>query len=147
MAMATGTAAVEATGYINIDGNVNNGQQHNNQPTTGAANADGCSGGDGDSNGSSSGEDNTGNSASEVLSKMIFMGHQISSCHVPVGRSFLSSGKLCYHLENVHMTTFQYILISPSSIPKSDLVLTHNSSCYDPNINFSCPKKSHRYVP
>ncbi len=39
------------------------------------------------------------------------------------------------------MTTFQYILISPSSIPKSDLVFTHSSSCYDPNINFSCPKK------
>jgi hypothetical protein len=26
--------------------------------------------------------------ASEVQSKMIFMGHQISSCHVPVVRSF-----------------------------------------------------------
>ena len=50
-AMATGTAMVEATGYGNIDGNVNGGQQHNNQPTTGAANADDCSGGDGDSDG------------------------------------------------------------------------------------------------
>jgi hypothetical protein len=26
--------------------------------------------------------------ASEVQSKMIFMGHQISSCHIPVVRSF-----------------------------------------------------------
>jgi hypothetical protein len=51
-AMATGMATVEATGYGNIDGNVNGGQQHNNQPTTGAANADDCSGGDGDSDGS-----------------------------------------------------------------------------------------------
>ncbi len=62
------------------------------------------------------------------------------------------------------MITFLNILISPSSIPKSDLVLSHNSSCdvpistspvpkshivmshnlscYDSNINFSCPKKS-----
>jgi hypothetical protein len=50
--MATGTVTVEATGYGNIDGNVNGGQQHNNQPMTGAANTDGCSGGDGDSDGS-----------------------------------------------------------------------------------------------
>ncbi len=55
-------ATVEATGYGNIDGNVNGGQQHNNQPTMGAANADGCSGGDGDSDSSGSGEDNSGDS-------------------------------------------------------------------------------------
>jgi hypothetical protein len=32
--------------------------------------------------------DNTSRGASEVQSKMIFMGHQISSCHDPVVRSF-----------------------------------------------------------
>jgi hypothetical protein len=77
---------------------------------------------------------------------------------------FSSCGRSCYHLEIFHMITFQYILISPSSIPKSDLFLSHNSSCdvpmstspvpkihiimshnssrYDPNINFSCPQKT-----
>jgi hypothetical protein len=32
-------------------------------------------------------------------------------------------------------------LISTSPVPKSHIVMSHNSSCYDPNINLSCPKK------
>jgi hypothetical protein len=105
-----------------------------------------------------------------MQNKMVIMGLQILSCHVPVVRSFFSSCKrCCYHLEIFHMITFLNILISSSIIPKSDLVLSHNSSrdvpistspvpkshivmshnssCYDPNINFSCPKKTHCYVP
>ncbi len=30
---------------------------------------------------------------------------------------------------------------------KNHIVMSHNSSCYDPNINLSCLKKSHCYVP
>jgi hypothetical protein len=100
--------------------------------------------------------------SSEVQNKMIIMGHQILSCHVPVVRSFFSN-RCCYHLEILHMITSLDILISSSIIPKSDLVLSlnssrdvpistspvpkshivmsHNSSCYNPNIIFSCPKK------
>ncbi len=96
---------------------------------------------------------------SEVQSKMIIMGHQISSCHVLVLRSFFILKKGCYHLKIFHMITFLNILISSSIIPKSDLVMSHNSSpdvpistslvpkshivmshnssCYEPNINFS----------
>ena len=37
--------------------------------------------------------------------------------------------------------------ISTSPVPKNHIVMFHNSSCYDPNINFSCPKKSDCYVP
>jgi hypothetical protein len=36
------------------------------------------------------GEEDTDDVASEVQSKMIFMGHQILSCHVPVVRSFFN---------------------------------------------------------
>ncbi len=82
------------------------------------------------------------NASSEVHSKMIFMGHQISSCHVLVARSFLIFSRPCYHLEILHMITFHCILISPSSIPKSNLVLSHNSSCDDP-ISTSPVPKSH----
>jgi hypothetical protein len=81
-------------------------------------------------------------STSEVQSKMIFMGHQILSCHVPVVRSLSSCERPCYHLKIFHMITLQNILISPSSIPKSDLVLSHNSSCDDP-ISTSLVPKSH----
>ncbi len=41
-----------------------------------------------------------------------------------------------------HMITFLNILISPSSIPKSDLVLSHNLSC-DVPISTSPVPKSH----
>jgi hypothetical protein len=37
--------------------------------------------------------------------------------------------------------------ISTSPVPKIHIFLSHNSSCFDPNINFSCPKKTHGYVP
>jgi hypothetical protein len=30
---------------------------------------------------------------------------------------------------------------------KRDIIMSHNSSCYDPNINFSCPKKKNCYAP
>jgi hypothetical protein len=105
---------------------------------------------------------------SEVQNKMIIMGHQILSCHVLVVRSFLSCNRCCYQLEIFHMITSLNILILSSIIPKSDLVLSHNSSCdvpistfpvpkshilvshnsscYNPNIIFSCPKKTHHYV-
>ncbi len=68
------------------------------------------------------------NNTSEVQSKMIFMGHQISSCHVPVVRSFSSCERCCYHLKIFHMITFLKLLISHFSIPKSDCFLSHNSS-------------------
>ncbi len=55
---------------------------------------------------------------------------------------FSSFWRPCHHLEIFHMITFQCILISPSSIPKSDLVLSHNSSCDDP-ISTSPVPKSH----
>ncbi len=35
---------------------------------------------------------------SEVQITMIFVRHQISSCHVPVVRSFSSCERCCYHL-------------------------------------------------
>ncbi len=57
--------------------------------------------------------------SSEVQSKMMFMGHQISSCHVPVVRFFSSCGRCCYHLKIFHMITFLNILISSSVIPKN----------------------------
>ncbi len=84
---------------------------------------------------------------SEVQSKMIFMGHQILSFHVPVVRSFfilwkmlLSSWNIpCDHLLIYTNITFQYSKISPCFVPWFIL--------WYPNINFSCPKKSHRYVP
>ncbi len=107
--------------------------------------------------------------ASEVQNKMIIMGHQISSCHVSVVRSFFILKRCCYHLVIFHMITFLSIIISSSIIPISDLVLSHNSSrdvpistspvpkshiimshissCYDPNINFSCPQKTLYCVP
>ncbi len=107
-------------------------------------------------------------STSEVQSKMIFMGHQILSCHVPVVRSFFILWKMLLS-EIFHMITFLKVLISHFSIPKSDLVfshnsshdvpistslvpkshilMSHNSSRYNPNNNFSCPKKTHPYVP
>ena len=31
---------------------------------------------------------------------------------------------------------------STSPVPKSHIILSHISSCYDPNINFFCPKKT-----
>jgi hypothetical protein len=43
---------------------------------------------------------------SEVQNKMIFMGHQILSCHVPVVRSFSSCGRCCYQLKIFPMITF-----------------------------------------
>ncbi len=63
--------------------------------------------------------------ASEVQNKMIFMGHQISSCHVPVGRSFvilwkmlLSSWNLqCDHLLIYTNITFQYPKKWPCFVP------------------------------
>ncbi len=75
-------------------------------------------------------------------SRQIFMGHQISSCHVPVVRSFfilckmlLSSWNVPYdHLLICTNITFQY--------PKNDLVLSHNSSC-DVQISTSPVSKSH----
>ena len=79
---------------------------------------------------------------SEVQSKMIIMGHQISSCHVPVVRSFSSCKRYCYHLEIFHMIIFLNILISSSIIPKSDLVLSHNSS-HDVPISTPLVPKSH----
>ncbi len=80
-------------------------------------------------------------STSEVQSKIIFMGHQILSFHVSVVRSFfIFWGTPCNHLKIFHMIIFQYIVVSPSSIPKSDLVLTHNSSCYDPISTSPVPK-------
>ncbi len=77
---------------------------------------------------------------SEVQNKMIFMGHQISSCHVPVVRSFfilckmlLSSRNLpCDHLLICTNIAFQY--------PKK--ILSHNSSCFVP-ISTSPVPKSH----
>jgi hypothetical protein len=39
-----------------------------------------------------------------------------------------------------HMITFKYLLISPSSIPKSDLVLSYNSFYYDPTLTSHVPK-------
>jgi hypothetical protein len=38
---------------------------------------------------------------SEVQSKMIFMGHQISSCHVPVVRSFFIFWKMLLSSQNL----------------------------------------------
>ncbi len=85
--------------------------------------------------------------SSEVQNKMIFMWHQILSCHVLVGRSFfilwkmlLSSQNLPYdHLLICSNITFQY----PK---KSDLVVSYNSSYYDPyqillspKVTSSCP--------
>ncbi len=55
---------------------------------------------------------------------------------------FSSFWRPCYHLKIFHMITFLNILISPSSIPKNDLVLSHNSSCDDP-ISTSPVPKSH----
>ncbi len=102
--------------------------------------------------------------SSEVQSKMIFMGHQISSCRVPVVRSFFifwrtlsSSWNLSYdHLPLPIYTNiiFQYPKkipflphnspcddpISTSPVPKSHIVMSHNSSCYDPISTSSVPK-------
>ncbi len=88
-----------------------------------------------------------GSPASERQSKMIFMGHQISSCQVPVVRSFfilwkmlLSSLNLPYdHLPKYTNITFQY--------PKKWPCFVQKFISWCPNINFSCPKKSHCYVP
>jgi hypothetical protein len=105
--------------------------------------------------------------SSEVQNNMIFMGHQIPSCHGLVVRSLfilwkmlLSSQKLPYdHLLICTNITFQYpkiVLsygsscydpISTSPVPKSHIFMSHNSSRYDskstspvPKITFSCPK-------
>ncbi len=85
--------------------------------------------------------------SSEVQNKMIFMGHQMSSCRVPVVRSFfilwkilLSPQNLPYdHLQICTNITFQYPRKWPYFILQFILLW--------PNINFSCPKKSHRHVP
>ncbi len=84
---------------------------------------------------------------SEVQSKMIFMGHQILSCHVLVVRSFfivwkmlLSSWNVPYdHLQICTNITIQYPKKWPGFVPYFILWCT--------NIDFSCPKKSHRNVP
>jgi hypothetical protein len=87
----------------------------------------------------------------------------ISFSSVPKIHIVLSHKRCCYHLKILHMITFLKLLKSHFGIPKSDLVLSHNSSHdvpistplvlkshivmshnssrYDPNINFSCPKK------
>jgi hypothetical protein len=43
---------------------------------------------------------------SEVQNKMIFMGHQISPCHVLVVRSFFILWKMLLSLKIFHMITF-----------------------------------------
>jgi hypothetical protein len=53
----------------------------------------------------------------EVQNKMIFMGHQISSCHNPVVGSFFIYSRSYHHLEIVDMITFQNISISPKNYP------------------------------
>ncbi len=81
-------------------------------------------------------------SSSEVQNEMIITGHQISSCHVPVVRSFfilwkmlLSSLNLPYdHLPKYTNIIFHY--------PESVLVLSHNSS-RDVPISTSPVPKSH----
>ncbi len=50
---------------------------------------------------------------SEVQSKMIFMGHQISSCHVPVVRSFFILWKMLLSSKNLpydHLPKYTYII-------------------------------------
>jgi hypothetical protein len=44
--------------------------------------------------------------ALEVQNKMIFMGHQISSCHVLVVRSFFILWKMLLSSQMFHMVTF-----------------------------------------
>ncbi len=65
------------------------------------------------------------NPSSEVQSKMIFMGHQISSSHVPVIRSFF---------------IFWKTLLSSWNLPYDHLPI-HT------NINFQYPKKWPSFVP
>jgi hypothetical protein len=47
------------------------------------------------------------------------------------------------------LTCFQLPRSLVQNLQSSKLLrlMSHNSSCYDPNINFSCPKKTHCYVP
>ncbi len=90
---------------------------------------------------------------SEVQNKMIFMGHQILSCHVPVVRSFfinfkiISSSWNCWYdhlpkyfnitLKLPNMTFYKSKkmscneLLSTLSASKSHLVLYHKSPCFD----------------
>jgi hypothetical protein len=122
--------------------------------------------------GRDAGGEGWGGFSSEVKNKMIFMGHQISSCHVPVVRSFSSTSRSYHHLEivdminllpkyfnitlklpnmtfdkskkNLVMSCFQLFLPLKVTLfcTISRLVLTKYHTLLSQQVNFSCPNNN-----